>query len=52
VAEDQKHFPFCSNRCKLLDLGAWSDGQYTIEEPIEIDPNFLSEDNNVGSEDT
>ena len=23
-------FPFCSERCKLLDLGAWIDGQYRI----------------------
>lgn len=23
--------PFCSDRCKLLDLGAWADGTYRIE---------------------
>ena len=22
--------PFCSERCKLLDLGAWMDGRYAI----------------------
>jgi len=22
--------PFCSERCKLLDLGRWLDGSYTI----------------------
>jgi endogenous inhibitor of DNA gyrase (YacG/DUF329 family) len=22
--------PFCSERCKLLDLGAWLDGDYRI----------------------
>jgi uncharacterized protein len=21
--------PFCSQRCKLIDLGAWASGQYT-----------------------
>jgi endogenous inhibitor of DNA gyrase (YacG/DUF329 family) len=25
--------PFCSERCKLLDLGAWLNGQYRIVEP-------------------
>jgi len=23
-------FPFCSERCRLLDLGRWFDGQYRI----------------------
>ena len=29
--------PFCSQRCKLLDLGAWIDERYTIptEEAME-----------------
>ena len=28
-------FPFCSTRCKLVDLGAWLDGTYRIAgEPI------------------
>jgi len=22
--------PFCSERCKLLDFGAWADGQYNL----------------------
>ena len=22
--------PFCSERCKLLDFGAWADGEYGI----------------------
>jgi hypothetical protein len=23
-------FPFCSERCKLIDLGRWLDGEYQI----------------------
>ncbi|MBN8613358.1 MAG: DNA gyrase inhibitor YacG [Deltaproteobacteria bacterium] len=31
-------FPFCSKRCKLVDLGAWLDGAYRIPgEPIADD---------------
>lgn len=28
-------FPFCSERCKLIDLGRWLEGRYQI--PIESD---------------
>jgi len=24
------HFPFCSDRCRLIDLGRWLDGKYQI----------------------
>lgn len=33
-------FPFCSERCRDVDLLRWSDGRYTIVEPL--DPNQLS----------
>ncbi len=29
-AEEAQFFPFCSRRCKLVDLGAWLDARYTI----------------------
>ena len=32
-----KFKPFCSERCRLLDLGKWLDEQYTIE-CDEVDP--------------
>ena len=32
--EDAPHRPFCCRRCKLIDLGRWLDGTYTISEPI------------------
>jgi uncharacterized protein len=25
-----KFFPFCSDRCKLIDLGRWLDGKYQV----------------------
>lgn len=28
-------FPFCSGRCRDVDLGRWLDGKYQI--PVEID---------------
>jgi hypothetical protein len=29
-ASASKHFPFCSDRCKLIDLGRWLDGKYQV----------------------
>lgn len=28
-------FPFCSERCKLLDLGQWLEGKYRVSRPID-----------------
>ncbi len=28
--ENNPHRPFCSDRCQLIDLGAWSDERYRI----------------------
>jgi len=28
------NFPFCSKRCKLIDLGNWLNEEYTLTEPI------------------
>ena len=33
--------PFCSERCKMIDLGAWADGEYRIpagKKPEDEDP--------------
>ena len=35
VAANAKTFPFCSDRCKLIDLGKWLKGDYVISRPIE-----------------
>ncbi|MGB0766784.1 MAG: DNA gyrase inhibitor YacG [Phycisphaeraceae bacterium] len=32
---DNEHFPFCSSRCKTIDLGRWVDESYKITRPIE-----------------
>jgi len=30
---DTPTYPFCSERCQLIDLGAWASGEYRI--PVE-----------------
>lgn len=33
--ENNRFFPFCSQRCKLADLDKWFSGEYSIEQPLE-----------------
>jgi endogenous inhibitor of DNA gyrase (YacG/DUF329 family) len=45
-----KFFPFCSERCKLVDLGRWATGRYAIPgEPV--DPDDLPADDGGGRRD-
>jgi len=30
VSENNASFPFCSDRCKTIDLGKWAQGSYSI----------------------
>ncbi len=37
VARDAPSFPFCSERCRITDLGRWAAGDYRIPgEPAPI----------------
>lgn len=42
VLRDAEHFPFCSDRCRLIDLGKWASGAYRISSPV-LDPELLEE---------
>jgi hypothetical protein len=33
-SEVHAEFPFCSERCRLLDLGAWASEKYVVSEPV------------------
>lgn len=33
-SEANPEFPFCSERCRLLDLGNWASERYAISEPV------------------
>ncbi len=41
--DDLPSFPFCSERCRLIDLGRWIDGDYAIPGP-ELPPGTTSLD--------
>ena len=40
VLPGEENFPFCSERCKLIDLGKWASGSYVISTPV-TDPEMM-----------
>ncbi|MGO9650610.1 MAG: DNA gyrase inhibitor YacG [Terriglobales bacterium] len=34
VTSKDTDFPFCSERCRLIDLGKWASGKYVISSPV------------------
>ena len=40
VTEKDEDYPFCSARCRTIDLGKWASGDYRISSPI-LDPEVL-----------
>jgi len=35
VEPDTPDFPFCSERCRLIDLGNWAAEKYVVSAPIQ-----------------
>ena len=52
VKSGDAEFPFCSDRCRTIDLGKWASGAYVIPSPVtdadvqirESTPEDLDED--------
>ena len=40
VQFSEEDFPFCSDRCRKIDLGKWASGVYKISSPV-LDPEVL-----------
>jgi len=34
VRSTDDNFPFCSDRCRTVDLGKWASGGYVISSPV------------------
>lgn len=37
VSPDDPFFPFCSERCKIIDLGNWASEKYVISTPVQAE---------------
>ena len=42
VQAEDEDFPFCSDRCRKIDLGKWATGVYKISSPV-LDPEVLED---------
>lgn len=42
-SKESEFRPFCSERCKLIDLGEWADEGHKISQPIQTDVEFSEE---------
>jgi uncharacterized protein len=47
VALGDPELPFCSKRCRLIDLGKWADEEYRISSPAK---DFDAEQQGPGSD--
>ena len=45
---DSKLFPFCSDRCRQIDLYRWSEGKYAIIDPS--DPDLVDPEADAGED--
>ncbi len=39
------NFPFCSDRCRTIDLGRWASGEYVVSSPIQDSGEPIRESN-------
>jgi endogenous inhibitor of DNA gyrase (YacG/DUF329 family) len=51
VKSTDADFPFCSDRCRLIDLGKWASGAYVIASPITDGEEPIRESNPEDQED-
>jgi endogenous inhibitor of DNA gyrase (YacG/DUF329 family) len=49
-SEKADFFPFCSQRCKLIDLGSWLDARYKVVSSLQSEE--LDEPTNASTSDT
>ena len=51
VRPGDEDFPFCSDRCRKIDLGKWAMGVYKISSPV-LDPEVLEDLGELGGSGT
>ncbi len=49
VQPKDEDFPFCSDRCRKIDLGKWATGAYKISSPV-LDPEVLEDLGSSGAQ--
>ncbi len=44
VKRTEADFPFCSDRCRTIDLGKWASGGHVISSPVTDAEELIRED--------
>lgn len=44
VKRTDEEYPFCSERCRVIDLANWASGAYVISTPLAPSPDVKPED--------
>ena len=47
VLRDEAEFPFCSERCRLIDLGKWASGGYVISTALDPNDQYADSSSNL-----
>ena len=45
-----KYFPFCSERCRIIDLGNWAAEKYVISSPAKPEGTPETDDDEAGEQ--
>ena len=51
VTSADADFPFCSDRCRMIDLGKWASGDYVISSPVTDAEEQIREESPENSDD-
>ena len=38
IQRENPEYPFCSERCRLIDLGNWASEKYVVSTPAQPEP--------------
>jgi uncharacterized protein len=52
VKSKDAEFPFCSPRCRTIDLGKWASGAYVVSSPTGDDEETLADRGDDGGQDS
>jgi uncharacterized protein len=51
VKSSNPDYPFCSERCRTVDLGKWASGQYVISSPLKDTADEFEVESDAGRSD-
>ena len=51
VKSSDPEFPFCSERCRIVDLGKWASGAYVITSPVRDTSEAVEQQRDESEED-